>query len=183
MHPNAIYSVSGSSNRHRALALREGSRSLALVQAKWGTSLIASWEIPEFVAFEKTAALPEADFSSVYVQGLLLTSHSKAVAIAFPELECLPARLEAEERVLLNPLISLTRFYEDGADFIRVPSGAIIVLSSADFYATDIPAHAALFWFHDGNAPRFLLCNEAFRQILIGLGVSGISLQRLGCAR
>jgi hypothetical protein len=183
MASDTIYSVSGSSNHHRSLVLRDGARSLALVEASWGTPLSASWAPPEFVAVEKTVSLPEADFSAVYVPGLLLTSPSKASAISFPELECLPAHVGAEGRVLLNPLITLRRFREEGADFLRVPSGAILLLSSADFYADDIPAYPALFWFHDGNAPRFLLCNEAFRSRSAALGASGLSFQRLGYAQ
>lgn len=183
MASDTIYSVSGSSNSHRSLVLRDGSHALALVEAPWGTSLATSWEPPKLVAAEKTESLPEADFSAIYVPGLLLTSRTKASAISFPELECLPASVEAEERVLLNPLITLRRFREEGADFIRVQSGAILLLSSANFYASDIPTHPALFWFHDGNAPRFLLCNEAFHLRLAALGASGLSFQRLGHAQ
>lgn len=180
---DTIYSVSGSSNNHRSLVLRDEVHSRALVEELWGTSLATSWQAPEFVAVERTISLPEADFSAIYVPGLLLTSPSKASAISFPELECLPARVGAEERGLLNPLITLRRFREKGADFVRVQSGAILLLSSANFYARDIPAHPALFWFHDGNAPRFLLCNEAFRSCLVALTASGLSFQRLGHAQ
>ena len=183
MPRDTIYSVSGSSNSHRAFVLRDGSRSLALVNAPWGTSLASSWTPPKFVSVEETISRPEADFSAVYVPGLLLTSPDRAAAISFPELECLPARVETKAKVVLNPLVTLTRFREEGADFVRVPSGAILVLSSAEFYADDIPTHAALFWLHDGNAPRFLLCNEAFRSRCAPLGFSGISFQRLGHAR
>lgn len=179
----AIYEVSGGSNSHRTLVLRDEGACASIVNSQWGRSLAASWLSPELMVVDGTAHQPEADFSSLYLPGLLLSNRKASDSIKCPELERLPVRLGSEERVLLNPLITITRFREAGADFVRVADGAIILLSSADFYAEDIPGHSALFWFHDGNAPRSLLCNQQFVSEMKSMGASGLAFRKLGNAR
>ena len=55
-------------------------------------------------------------------------------------------------------------------------------MRKADFYADDIPGEACCFWFHDGNFPRFLLCNEGFRARVQAAALSGLSFKLLGHA-
>lgn len=178
-----IYLVSGSSNSHRSYVLSDASNVQQYTEQPWGHPVAHSWVPPELALLEQTRALPEADFTSFYLPGLLVASKSAAAAVAYQELELLPVRAETGERVLLNPRLTLTRFHEKSANVIRVPSGAIIFMESADFYAEDVPLEARLFWFHDGNFPRFLLCNEPFRSRVHSAKLEGLTFTLLGHAR
>lgn len=183
MAPTPIYLVSGSSNSHRSYVLSDPSNVQQYTEQPWGHPVAHSWVPPELALLEQTPALPEADFTSFYLPGLLIASKSAATSVAYQDLELLPVRAETGERVLLNPQLTLTRFREEGSNVIRVPSGAIILMQSADFYAEDVPPEPRLFWFHDGNFPRFLLCNEQFRSRIRSAKLGGLTFTPLGHAR
>ena len=180
--PRSIYSVSGASNDHRAYALKDGSLSLTLLNQPWGTSLVESWNTPELIATDETASLPASEFCSVYVPGLLIATAETCDTVATFNFERLPAIVEGNAQVFLNPLVTVRRIREEKSHVVRIPSGAILMINSANFYASDIPETSSLCWFHDGNFPRFLLANEPFKRRVEACGHSGLSFRHLGVA-
>jgi hypothetical protein len=183
MSRRPVYAVSGSSNDHRAYVLADEDKALGLVDKPWGQRMAAKWTVPDIIAVEETAALPDADIHSVCVPNLLLAKKAPAHLVSPFEVELLPAKVGTEERYFLNFLVTLRRFRKDDAEVVRVPSGAILMMHKANFYAEDIPAEPRAFWFHDGNAPRFLLCNDEFKRALSSARCSGLSFQQLGHAQ
>jgi hypothetical protein len=177
-----IFSVSGSSNSHQALVLRRSSHAGAFTNQPWGRRLTPTWRKPELVAAAKTKTLPRADVGAIYLPGLLVATEAAAVVLENEEIEFLPATVGSEEARIINPLFTIHRFREAGANFTRVPSGAILFLESADFFAQDIPVSPSLFWLHDGNFPRFLLCTASFVAQVAQAGISGLTFKALGHA-
>jgi hypothetical protein len=98
------------------------------------------------------------------------------------EVELLPAMVGSEQRYFLNFLLTVRRFRQEGADVEQVP-GAILFIHKANFYAEDIPTEPRAFWFHDGNAPRFLLCNHEFKNAIATGSFSGLSFEHIGYAQ
>ena len=182
MPPLAIYSVSGSSNSHQSLVLRVSDESGKFTSQQWGTELTPTWQEPEIVAIPETRKFPKADVCSIYLPGLLVATEAAALTLGEEMIELLPAKVDRAAAKIVNPLSTIHRFREHGAIFLRVPSGAVILLNRADFYAEDIPAAPSLFWLHDGNFPRFLLCTAKFISRTAKAGITGLTFTELGYA-
>lgn len=182
MHPFPVFAVSGSSNDHRALVLRENCDAGVFTNQQWGKKLTPIWRTPDFVAAPKTEALPAASITSAYLPGLLVATAEAATKVRDPMIEELPARIEGRPATVMNAQFTIHRFREEGADALRVP-GAVLLLRSADFFAEDIPAGVHLFWLHDGNFPRFLLCTERFVRQVRQAKLSGLTFTQLGYAK
>jgi hypothetical protein len=178
----AIYTVSGASNDYRGYIVADDGNALGLVEQPWGRPLSAGWKVPCLMPFDEVGSLPDADFRSVYVPNLLVARPAPAKAVSTFEVELLPAMVGSQERYFLNFLRTLRRFRQEGADVEQV-AGAILFIRKADFYAEDIPSEPRAFWFHDGNAPRFLLCNHEFKNVVATRGFSGLSFEHIGYAQ
>ena len=174
--------MSGASNDYRGYIVADDGKALVLVEQPWGRRLSASWKVPCLIPFDEEGSLPDADFRSVYVPNLLVAKAAPAKAVSTFEVELLPAVVGSEQRFFLNFLLTVRRFRQEGADIERVP-GAILFIRKADFYAEDIPTEPRALWFHDGNAPRFLLCNQEFKNAIATRGFTGLSFEHIGCAR
>ena len=183
MTPFPIYSVSGYSNGHRALVLRDGERAGSFCDQPWGSRLSANWNTPDLIAASPSAELPAADLASIYLPGLLVATEAAATKLRDSLVEELPVRVQGQPALILNPQFTIRRFREKGSNALRIPSGAVLLLHAADFYEEDIPSHIQLFWLHDGNFPRFLLCTEAFMEKVGEAKLSGLTFTRLGYAR
>jgi hypothetical protein len=177
----AIYTVSGASNDYRGYIVADDGKALHLVEQPWGRPLSAEWNVPSLMPFDRTGVLPDADFRSVYVPNLLVAKPTPAKAVSVLQVELLPAMVASEERYFLNWLLMLKRFRKESADVEQV-AGAILFIHKADFYAEDIPTEPRAFWFHDGNAPRFLLCNHEFKNVITTSSFSGLSFEHIGYA-
>ena len=162
--------------------LRVSAESGTFTNQQWGTKLAPMWQEPEIVAIAKTMKLPKADVTAIYLPGLLVATKAAALALEEEMIELLPAKVDRGAARIVNPLFTIHRFREEGASFLRVPSGAVILLNGADFYAEDIPAAPSLFWLHDGNFPRFLLCTAEFVARVAKAGITGLTFTELGHA-
>ena len=183
MHPFPVVLVSGASSNHRALVLREGSDAGEFTNQLWGTNLAKAWRAPVLVVAPKTATLPAADITSLYLPGLLVATVAAAEKLRDPLIEELPARIEGQPTSVLNAQFTIHRFREEGSDTLRVPGGAVLLLHAADFYKQDNPPDVQLFWLHDGNFPRVLLCTERFVERVWHAKLSGLTFTHLGCAK
>jgi len=181
MGSNSVYIVTSSSNRNRTYLLKDDSSVLSFTHQAWGKPLQASWSTPELFAHDKT--LEDSDFASCYSGSTVVAKRSACAVIQFSGLELLQVRIGAETRYVLNSQITLMRIRPEGVEIAQVPSGAIILMNKADFYVNDVPREPCLFWFHDGNFPRFLLCNAEFRSLVERAQLSGLSFKVLGRAR
>ena len=181
MTQRAIYAISGASNDYRGYLIADEGKALRFVEQPWGRPLADTWKTPSLIPFDKTASLPDADFRSVYVPNLLLAKRTPAKVVSSFQVELLPALIGSEDRFFLNFLLTLRRFRRESPDVVEVP-GAILMMRKADFYADDIPTEPRALWFHDGNAPRFLLCNDQFKNVIESGGFSGLSFEHIGYA-
>lgn len=171
--------MSAAANDYRTYLVADDGKPLHLVEQPWGTPLKNRWKPLSLIEFDKSGALPQADFASVYLPNLLIANARAAEAVSALEVELLSAMLGAQPRYFLNWRRTLRRLREDNADLVKVPA-AILFIDKADFYAEDIPVEPQAFWFHDGNAPRFLLCNDAFKDRVAGF--SGLLFTQIGHA-
>jgi hypothetical protein len=182
MNATSVYDVSGSDDTYRCYLLHDDSNVAAVTERAWGTMLASTWKPPKLTIFSESCRKPDANFRSLYVPGLLIAQKSATDIIQVPDLELLPVIVGDEERFLLNPLITLHRFQEQGARMWRLPTGLIIQIDTANFYAEDVPMAPRMFWLHDGRFPRFLLCNEPFRALVQSAQLTGLSFKLLGQA-
>ena len=162
--------------------LRASSDSGAFTNQSWGTRLAPNWKEPDIVAAAETRILPRAGVQAIYLPGLLVATEAAAVALQHEMIELLPAKVENEAARIINPVFTIHRFREEGASFLRVPSGAVLFLNAANFYAEDIAAAPGIFWLHDGNFPRFLLCTAPFVARVAEAGITGLTFTPLGHA-
>jgi hypothetical protein len=176
-----VYVIAPLSNNFRTYLLQDDRHVLLFTQRPWGEPVTEDWITPQLEAFEESTK-PDPDFATLYLPSLLVTKQPAAKAIEFPQLELVAVLVGKETRYLLNPRITLRRYRTENADVVQVPSGAILLMRAADFYAEDIPEDPCCFWFHDGNFPRFLLCNQGFRMRIEGASLTGLSFKLLGYA-
>jgi hypothetical protein len=179
LNSRSIYAVSAAANDYRTYLVADDGKPLQLVQQPWGRTLTHRWRVPSLIEFDKSGLLARADFASVYLPNLLIANARAAHAVSSLQVELLPAMLGSQHRYFLNWLQTVSRLREDNADLVRVP-GAILFINRADLYAEDVPVEPHAFWYHDGNAPRFLLCNDAFKDLVAPF--SGLSFAHIGYA-
>jgi hypothetical protein len=177
-----VYLVSTLVNRYRSYLLKQETQVLLITERPWGQPMSKDWITPELIPSDLSAAKPDPDFAGFYLPSLVIANEGAAKAIAFPQLELVPLLLGSQTRWLLNSRITLRRFRSQSADVTQVPSGAILLMNKADFYSDDLPGESCCFWFHDGNFPRFLMCNEGFRSRVQDANLSGLSFRLLGHA-
>lgn len=66
-------------------------------------------------------------------------------------------------RWVVYSLLTVRRLRENEARVVRIPRGAILVIDSAKFHASDVSDRSIRCWFHNGSFPRFLRANEPFK--------------------
>jgi hypothetical protein len=142
---------------------------------------MSSWTEYQLTGYPSDGKLPESDITAVYLPGLLAATERATRMLSDDHLELLPVVVDGSPRSMMNSQLTVRRCREDGAEFIRA-GNAVIVLRKADFFAEDVPVEPSLFWFHDGNTPRYLLCNEAFVERYDATSLTGLEFSRLGAA-
>jgi hypothetical protein len=177
-----IYSVSGASNSHQTLVLRDAGDALNFTSSAWGTELLPTWPKYHLLVAAGTRHLPASDLTSIYLPGLLVAGERATVALKHDLIESLPVEINGSAASVLNPQFTIHRFREQGATFLRVGS-AVLLLQAANFYLEDLAPDPTVFWFHDGNFPRFLLCTERFVQQVRAARLSGLTFKVLGTAQ